>query len=401
MKEEKPQEMRLTGRNRHFNHRYNSAEQWWVIHVIQASPWIVLCTSTLIFWGYYAMLRTIDFIRQQEDSFLMPVSKETIPSNTTETTLTGIANHRQHLSSSISRKERVKDKDDSIFFCFVTSEFSKTLDDVDMLPSLSDPSLILPPSTEPYLSRHFFFTNQPQLSIPTGWTRIVLLDLPYQRCITQSRWPKFMGWTHDQLRHCRVIFYGDAYLMNPINKTAWTIMASTIVQSSSSGIMQPLQMGSNHKPIPGPVVELKKNARMGKVSWEAANITIAWLRNQSDYPRRTSRDRHGRHRHRGHHPEQEHHVIPVYKNALFGYDTQHDQVTTMMNDFWKVYSMEQGSWRDQPYWAYFLYKHHITPIPFPIIPLPLGPPGRIGHNGHIYINVTHDATGNSIDTQQN
>jgi hypothetical protein len=108
-------------------------------------------------------------------------------------------------------------------------------------------------------------------------------------------------------------------------------MARKILQSSVDLLMQAKQIGSNNKPVKGPVVELKKNGRMGKVGWEAVNATIAWPRNQSDYQRNGK--------------------TPVNKNALFGYD---ERFRSMVQDFWQVYSKEMASWRDQPYWASFL-----------------------------------------------
>jgi hypothetical protein len=247
--------------------------------------------------------------------------------------------------------------------CFVTSEFSETLQEADVVPSV-DPSM----RTDP--PRHFLFTNQPQLKGKhDGWEPILMTDqdLPFQRLITKSRWPKFLGWKHDKLQHCQIIFYGDAYLLNPVNETAWQYMAQ-LVSTSSVGLMQATQIGANRKPVNGPITELKKNARFGKVSWETANYTIAWLKSQPDFK---NNKRQGQ-------------TTLVYKNALFGYDPHNPRFTTMVEDFWKEYSQEKGSWRDQPYWAYFLSKHGITPLPFPFVP-PIGPQGMPGHNGHIYV----------------
>jgi hypothetical protein len=250
-----------------------------------------------------------------------------------------------------------------ISLCFVTAEFSETAEDADRLPTL-EPSMIRHPP------RHFLFTNLPSLSAGEGRKIIVLSDLPYRRRITQSRWPKFLGWQHESLKDCQLIFYGDAYLLNPVNETTWQNMARRILQSSV-GLMQAKQIGSNNKPVKGPVVELKKNARMGKVGWEAANATIAWLRSQSNYQRNGK--------------------TPVYKNALFGYDPHNPRFRSMVQDFWQEYSKETASWRDQPYWAYFLSKHHMSPLKFPSVP-PLGPGGERGHNGHIYVKPSEEPT---------
>lgn len=250
---------------------------------------------------------------------------------------------------------------DEMKLCFVTSEFSETVDEADRLPVLDTTMIRNPP-------RHFLFTNLPSLAAVAGdgWNKIVLRNLPYRRVITQSRWPKFLAWQHPELQkqECQVIFYLDAYLCNPINETAWQQMAKIIVHSPV-GLMQAKQIGSNNKPVKGPIVELKKNARMGKVSWATANATIEWLRNQRQYRGRIGQ-------------------IPVYKNAIFGYEPGNQKFRSMVQDFWQEYSKESGSWRDQSYWAYFLFKHDMRPLKFPFSP-PVGPKGERGHNGHIYV----------------
>jgi hypothetical protein len=286
------------------------------------------------------------------------------------------------------RNNNASDDDESenhpiIQLCFVTCEFSKSVEDADRLPQLEPIMIRNPP-------RHFVFTNLPTLLLhsnnnsnsnntttttttTTGWKLILQTHLPYQRMITQSRWGKFLGWKHEALQDCQVIFYGDAYFLNPINETAWQYMARQILHHNTNvGLMQAKQMGSNQKPVKGPVVELRKNARMGKVSWAMANKTIEWLRNQSDYKPLGQ--------------------TPVYKNALFGYNPQNPHFRTMVVDFWKEYSKERASWRDQPYWAYFLSKHQMTPLKFPknIVPPPMGPGGERGHNDHLYVLPEND-----------
>jgi hypothetical protein len=239
--------------------------------------------------------------------------------------------------------------------CFVTCEFSESVQDADSIPK-QDATMIRDPP------RHFLFTNLEDLDLEQGWTKIMQTEFPYKRLITQSRWGKFVGWKHKLLQHCQVIFYVDAYLLHPVNESAWQEMGRLIVESDV-GLMQGRQIGNNRIPVKGPVVELKRNARIGKVSWEAANYTIEWLRSRPDFQFRNT---------------------PVYKNALFGYDPRNPTFRVMTDAFWEEYSKEAGSWRDQPYWAYFLTKYQMTPLQFPFDP-PLGDQGSRGHNGHIYV----------------
>jgi hypothetical protein len=237
--------------------------------------------------------------------------------------------------------------------CIVTAEFSKTVEDADVLPIVEKSMRRDPP-------RHFAFTNLESLPVD-GWERIVLTDadVPYKRMITKSRWPKFLGWMHPQLKHCQIIFYGDAYFMNPTNETFLMNMAMEI-RASDVGLMQDKQPG--RRDFNGPIKELQHTAAVGKLSWKAANYTIAWLQNQTDFRKRTR----------------------VYKNARFGYDPSSKRYRDFVLDFWNEYSKEVGSWRDQPYWAYFLRKHKMKPLRFPGR-LQQGAKGVKGHNGHVYV----------------
>jgi hypothetical protein len=140
------------------------------------------------------------------------------------------------------------------------------------------------------------------------------------------------------------------------------------IKDSDVGIMQEKQPG--RRDWGGPIRELLGTAKIGKLSHEAANYTIAWLRNQTDYQHKTR----------------------VYKNALFGYDPTNERFKNMVLDFWNEYSKEVGSWRDQPYWAYFLKKHNMTPLPFPTTTYPeMGSGGKKGFNGHIYVKSKSQA----------
>lgn len=248
---------------------------------------------------------------------------------------------------------------DPLKMCFVSAEFSERLEDADTLPVVQADMRTVPP-------RHFCFTNMEQLQTH-GWDKIVLLDADelhkYKRQITKSRWPNFMGWQHARLEHCQIIFYGDAYLMNPVNETIGRNMVKKI-KTPDVGRMQGRQPGIG--PRDGPIKELTKNAVVGKDSFETANDTIAWLLNQTGYQYKRTR-------------------TLVYKNAQFGYDPYNPRFRNFVTDFWKEYSKEMGSWRDQAYWAYFLSKHGMKPINFPVKGITShGEGGKQGHNRHVY-----------------
>jgi hypothetical protein len=276
-----------------------------------------------------------------------------------------------------------EDDSSSLRLCFVTAEFSNSTQEADSLPVV-DPSM----RTDP--PRHFVFTNLPGLEANTsiGWEKIVMpkLTQKYRRLITASRWPKFLGFSHPKLWKCQVIFYGDAYLLNPVNESAWQEMGQWIRQSEV-GLMQSQQPHNTR----GIMQELTKNVRNGKASETLTEITKTWIKKQKGFKKNKRK-------------------IPVYKNALFGYDPQNRKFKNMALDFWNEYSKEEGSWRDQCYWAWFLFKHKMTPLELPgegpdvdnryssklrkrlmnsgITFLPFGALGKKGHDGHLYVNLT-------------
>ena len=114
----------------------------------------------------------------------------------------------------------------------------------------------------------------------------------------------------------------------------------------------------------GPEEEIQKTVGAGKLSQALADKTIAWLRNQSDYNPGSR----------------------VYKNAVFGYDPFNARIQKLTKRFWAEYSKEELSYRDQPFWSYFLSSEGMSPIPFPLISIRMviGAEGEKGFNGHIY-----------------
>ena len=275
--------------------------------------------------------------------------------------------------NNVQGEDNSKVKEDLLSLCFITCEFSISSDVADVLP-IVDPSMR---QTNP--PRHFVFTNLigPQEQnkehvdknsnnnnnyryfSEMGWKAIYMPELEqnYTRLITRSRWPKFMAWQHPTIqKQCDVIYYGDAYLLNPINETFWQQLGRQIIKATenstkendiSTGKEQPAADHTNMKTIGlmqnrQPYIrtilhEIYKNTRLGKDSPERAQITKDFFHSHGWF-RKNKRQ------------------FKVYKNALFGYnprDVQYQQLTT---DFWSEYSKERGSWRDQPYWAFYLVQ---------------------------------------------
>jgi hypothetical protein len=139
------------------------------------------------------------------------------------------------------------------------------------------------------------------------------------------------------------------------------------IRASDVGLMQDKQIGREDED--GPVRELEHAVKLKKLSGEAANYTIQWLRNRADYQKHTR----------------------AYKNAVFGYDPANAKFQAFVTEFWQEYSKETGSWRDQSYWAYFLARHGKRPISFPVKP-PKGAHDKKGHNGHVYVETVASIT---------
>jgi hypothetical protein len=47
---------------------------------------------------------------------------------------------------------------------------------------------------------------------------------------------------------------------------------------------------------------------------------------------------------------------------LPGYDPTNENFQKAAEYFWSHYSLEDGSWRDQPLWSYTLGHLHLTPL---------------------------------------
>ena len=52
----------------------------------------------------------------------------------------------------------------------------------------------------------------------------------------------------------------------------------------------------------------------------------------------------------------------MYENTVFGYDPANACFQEVTNTFWRRYSLEKDSWRDQPLWSYVVGKHKVTPM---------------------------------------
>ena len=335
-------------------------------------------------------------------------SPSSASSHTGKASLLAATDRQDRTSGSFSQQQY---DDYDIRICFITCEFGDSIATADVLP-------VVDKSMRRHPSRHFVYTNFQSSDFATsqddnGWEIIQLPDHAnatlYTRMITKSRWGKFMAFLDPRIsEQCDVVFYGDAYLLNPMNESYWQSIATKLIDpklqeypdskasyyqnqtAHMGGLIQQKQPYTHDIPQ-----ELRRIIQGKKDTREHVDQTRNWLRRQSFF--RNMRN--------------QQHSITVYKNAFFGYHVHNTQYQQMAIDFWNVYSKELGSWRDQPYWAYFMALHNVRPLLFDReMPkyidadiddptetkkkrkhnneqnvLPFGEWGKKGHGGHVYV----------------
>jgi len=75
--------------------------------------------------------------------------------------------------------------------------------------------------------------------------------------------------------------------------------------------------------------------------------------------------------------------IKVFENTYFMYSMKSVKWQTLTKDcFWRYYSTEDSSWRDQPYFAYCVHHLQLKPLELPGSLSKMGP---TGHNNHRYV----------------
>jgi hypothetical protein len=207
--------------------------------------------------------------------------------------------------------------------------------------------------------RFFLFTNLETMDVSEGWYRIVLRDLPYRRFITQSRYPKFMGWKHPALQNCTTVYYFDGhYQLNPDRLDDFATTSRQILTSS---------VGLAQVPHPHKRTVLQEFSRiLYKHKDIPSNVekSIQWFFSQPDFDN----------------------TCTLYQNAFFGYDPSNELWQKVVTYFWDHYSLEQDSWRDQPLWCYTLQHFNVTPLLLEDEPYGLFEKDkqRTGHNDHQY-----------------
>ena len=161
--------------------------------------------------------------------------------------------------------------------------------------------------------------------------------------ITKSRVPKFMAWKYPVIeQNCKTVFYLDGVSRPDIENNFLPFLhdLKTKVLSSEIGFATPFHPKPKHNVKRGlsDILRLKKDIQKN------IDASYAWFREQDDY----------------------HDTIPTFQNTYFMYSVTSQNWHKLMTDcFWKRYSQELDSWRDQPLFSYCVHHNKFTPIEFP------------------------------------
>jgi len=241
--------------------------------------------------------------------------------------------------------------DDPIPICFLVSTYGKWLNTVDKV----FPVRKLPFYDKPYYN-FFGFTNLPRWERP-GWTRVVTNMPELRRFITQSRWPKFQAWKHEQIQaNCSVVFYMDSITEITGNSEQYQTLARQVLDSEVGFAQYTHPMGG------GAFAEFQRIAMSGKDTVHNIEQSKKWLVNQTDFRRNCT----------------------LYENRYIAYNVNSSNFQKATDFFWNRYSQEVDSWRDQPLWCYVLDHFKLTPLPLPHDKLFRVMKSRMGKGKHRY-----------------
>lgn len=201
--------------------------------------------------------------------------------------------------------------------CFLASVFGQWAANADRLQNVTR----LPFYDNPMV--HFFaFTNMPNMKAP-GWQKVIRKYPQYERYITQSRVPKFLGWQDPTvLENCDVIFYMDSIGHIIGNFTDFQLTAREIL-ASQQGHAQYLHRGGG-----GAFGEFRRIEVFDKDSLENIRASKKWLNEQPDFDPNCT----------------------LYENRYIGYAINSTSFHQAAEFLWDRYSLEKDSWRDQPLW---------------------------------------------------
>lgn len=146
-----------------------------------------------------------------------------------------------------------------------------------------------------------------------------------------------MGWQYIRdimKKKYDIIFYCDATFY-PRNNIDWYKYGTDILNNESGIIQQIHHIGNNAYLECDLIVNTRKDTLYNMTKMKD------FLKNKN-FP--------------------EDHVM--MENTAFGFNPNNNKIIYAFSDFWSTYSKHKITYRDQPFWAYFSWKHNIKPIIF-------------------------------------
>jgi len=230
------------------------------------------------------------------------------------------------------QKTTQKPREQANQICFVTSLFS----DNPKLIEREGPYPVANYTNIHSSLRYYYFTNvDPDGLPPNGWEIIQLKNMNFGRYITQSRWPKFMGFRHRKLQSCKTIIYSDANRPpKDLEYAVWKGLVEKVLESKD-GIMQ------DRRPSKETIFD-EMHSIVAREKDIAANIDASkkWFLEQEDF----------------------HDDAPGWWNMALIMDPSNSRLQELLTTLWAHYSEELGSWRDQPLYRYLVDKLDIQPL---------------------------------------
>ena len=150
--------------------------------------------------------------------------------------------------------------------------------------------------------------------------------------VFRSRYPKWMGWKYikEHLnKEYDIIFYCDLNIDLNINFD-WQEFSKQIIESKS-GIMQNIHPGFHNCYQECNAIERFKIDNMNKTR---------------EFLKKNNMDE----------------KFVIMQNNIFGYNPKNNKILDAFIDFWKNYTEDKLSFRDQPLWGYISFKHNIKAI---------------------------------------
>jgi hypothetical protein len=126
--------------------------------------------------------------------------------------------------------------------------------------------------------RFYYFTNMEEIVTP-GWTKVIMKDLKYQRHITMSRYPKFLGWQYQPIQdECGLVVYLDSYWKPLPFKSVKLRMMLRELQDHKYGLFQVTHPFGN-----GLKAEFERIVSGTKDTQEHVDLSLKWLEAQPDF----------------------------------------------------------------------------------------------------------------------